>query len=71
MSKNSFEIIHCSECIHRPVAELSKSLNVHFIKAPKIEDIYDDLTCPFLCDDTYYNSMPKDNFFCAYGERGK
>lgn len=69
MSENNFEIIHCNECIHRPVTELSKSLNVQFIKAPKIEDIYDDLTCPFLCDDIYYNSMPKDDFFCGYGER--
>ena len=57
------EVVRCKECIHRPIIEFDK------IKAPKIEDIYDDLTCPFLCDDTYYNRMPKDDFFCAYGDK--
>lgn len=69
MKETVNEIIRCKECVHRPIMELSKSLNVQFIKAPKIEDIYDDFTCPFLCDDTYYSRMPKDDFFCGYGER--
>lgn len=69
MIEDNYEIVYCKECVHRPVIKLNKDLSMQFIKAPKIEDIYDDFTCPFLCDDTYYNSMPKDDFFCAYGER--
>lgn len=69
MKKDDHEIVQCKECVHRPVIELNKDLSVQLIKPPKIEDIYDDFTCPFLCDDAYYNSMPKDDFFCAYGER--
>ena len=63
MKETINEVIRCKECAHRPIIEFDK------IKPPKIEDIYDDLTCPFLCDDIYYNSMPKDDFFCGYGER--
>lgn len=25
-------------------------------------------SCPFLCDDCYYNKMPDDDFYCGYWE---
>ena len=49
-------IIKCKDCIHRP----------------KQEDgdlIFPDWKCPFRCPDDYYSTMPKDNFFCANGEK--
>ena len=59
------EIIYCKDCIHRPYIENEK------VKEPKDIDGYTDYTCPLCCDDSYYNRMPADDFFCAYGEKRK
>lgn len=57
-------VIRCRDCKHRP---------------EKVEesDEYDmdtdlefpDEVCPCQCDDYYYSWMPKDDWFCASGER--
>ena len=30
---------------------------------------WDDMICPYLCEDSFYNWMPEDDFFCKRGER--
>lgn len=56
------EIIRCKDCKHRPIEKDGE------IMPPK-EDDWNDWKCPCLCDDYFYSWMPKDNFFCASGER--
>ena len=56
------EIIHCKDCIHRPI-----------IDDPDAKDgfglLFPDFRCPCRCDDGYYSWMPNDNWFCGNGER--
>lgn len=55
------EVVRCKDCVHRPTVEdpEKRGFNVHFP---------DDM-CPCQCDDGWYNWYPKDDWFCAYGER--
>lgn len=53
------EIVMCKDCKHRPIEKDGE------IMPPK----EDDWKCPCLCDDYFYSWRPKDNFFCASGER--
>lgn len=53
------EIVRCKDCKHRPIEKFDG------IIPPK----KDDWKCPCLCDDYFYSWRPKDNFFCANGER--
>ena len=53
------EIVRCKDCKHRPIEKDGE------IMPPK----EDDWKCPCLCDDYFYSWRPKDNFFCASGER--
>lgn len=53
------EIVTCKDCKHRPIEKDGE------IRPPK----EDDWKCPCLCDDYFYSWRPKDNFFCANGER--
>lgn len=53
------EIIRCKDCKHRPIRKDGD------IVPPK----EDDWKCPCLCDDYYYSRIPRDDFFCANGER--
>ena len=59
------EIIKCKDCIHRPI------FNGKEVVPP--QNIYgrDDMTCSFLREDSYYNCMPSDHFFCFSGEKKK
>lgn len=72
-------LVRCRECKHRPVKSPDKKGRL-WITAPRIdnEDCLSafvptvgefDLTCPYLCDDPYYNRMPDDNYYCSRGER--
>ena len=56
-------VVRCIECVHRPIKEDGD------IRPPKIDKIYDDLECPYLCEDGYYSKMPLDNGFCHNGEK--
>lgn len=64
---NAVEVVRCKECIHRPYVVPAKyNSRGQCEKYSYIESI-DDI-CPYLCDDAWYNRVPEDNFFCAYGE---
>ena len=54
-------VVRCKDCKHRPIAEDD------YISEPG--EIYSDYTCPYLCDDCWYNRMPEDSWFCNHGER--
>lgn len=56
------ELVTCKDCKHRPIEKDGD------IMPPK-EDDWNDWKCPCLCDDYFYSRIPKDNFFCANGER--
>ena len=68
------QVIRCKDCKHRPVydeqkREMPPRLNIEYDEdgEPWIWD--DDMTCPYLCGDSYYNQMPDDEQFCDRGER--
>ena len=54
------EVVRCKECKHRPHKDEDG-----YVWSPS----WDDLICPCLCDDSYYNWIPEDDFFCKRGER--
>lgn len=59
------ELIKCKECKHKPVKEDADGVDWGFnIVAPEGSSI-----CPCIVDDGWYSWMPKDDFFCGYGER--
>ena len=61
----SIDIDFCKDCKHRPVKEDADGADFGFnIIAPEGSN-----RCPCLVDDGWYSWMPKDNFFCGYGER--
>ena len=63
-------IIRCRECKHRP--RRSKEDDLVYAPYNITEDgrvtEEEDSTCPYLCDNEYYNSIPADDFYCKYGE---
>lgn len=61
-------VTRCKDCVHRPYVVPAKyNSRGQCEKYSRVEAI-DDL-CPYICDDAWYNNVPEDNFFCAYGER--
>ena len=54
------EIVRCKDCIHRPTGTGAN----HDLEFP-------DYVCPCQCEDFWYSWMPKDDWFCASGERGE
>ena len=63
---NAIDIVRCKECKHRPVKEDADGENYGF---NLIEPTNGDERCPCLVEDGWYSWMPKDNFYCGYGER--
>ena len=58
------EVVRCKDCIHRPsriygAGNDREGFNLEF----------PDDWCPMQCEDGWYNRMPRDDFFCSYGER--
>lgn len=55
------DLVRCKDCKHRP------------IKPDDYENGFDlefpDGKCPCQCDDGWYSWYPKDDWFCADGER--
>lgn len=51
------EVVRCKDCKHRP-----KGTDRHDLEFP-------DYVCPCQCEDYWYSWMPKDDWFCADGER--
>lgn len=60
----SIDIVRCKECKHRPIKEDVDGEDYGFNVIPN-----KDARCPCLVEDGWYSWMPKDNFFCGYGER--
>lgn len=62
------EVVRCRDCKHRPVVTDESHPYGFGLACPK-EGAYQDVTCPYLCDDGYYNRMPADDWYCAEGKR--
>ena len=60
-------IVRCGECKHRPHLNNADGAEYGFNVVNDNGD--SDGVCPCLCEDGWYSWMPKDNFFCGYGER--
>lgn len=62
----NINVIRCKDCIHAPLPGIA---NGGFdLEWPKIDGIYEDCTCPYYCDDGWYNIRPDPNGFCDRGE---
>ena len=61
---DAVEVVRCKDCKHRPITE-----DFWGIIGPEDENGELDYTCPFLCSDPFYSKIPKDEFYCACGER--
>ncbi len=72
LKSNVNPLIRCKDCKHKPYLAKRKFDGVEAIFRPLKENPEyegeEDMTCPFLCDDCYYDRVPLDDFFCAYGE---
>lgn len=62
----SIDIVFCKECKHRPVKEDADGENYGF---NLIKPNDGDGRCPCLVSDGWYSWMPRDDFYCGYGER--
>lgn len=51
-------VVRCRDCKHKPSGNGAN----HNVEFP-------DGICPCQCEDYWYSWIPKDNFFCAWGER--
>ena len=58
---NHGELIRCKDCKHRPTDPENKR-DGQYLEFP-------DAVCPCQIGDNWYSWMPKDNWFCADGER--
>lgn len=55
------EIVRCKDCMHRPKDPESKGVGQSLV--------FPDDVCPCQIGDNWYSWMPKDDWFCADGER--
>lgn len=55
---DAVEVVRCKDCKHKPSGTGAN----HDVKFP-------DEICPCQCEDYWYSWIPKDDFFCAFGER--
>ena len=55
------KIIRCKDCKHRPTDQENEGLGQSLV--------FPDDTCPCQIGDNWYSWMPKDDWFCADGER--
>lgn len=62
----SIDLVRCKECKHRPIKEDPNGENYGFNLIASIEG---DERCPCLVSDGWYSWMPKDDFYCGFGER--
>lgn len=53
------ELVLCKNCKHRPIKTDDEGMEYEF----------PDEKCPCQCEDYWYSWMPKDDWFCAEGER--
>jgi hypothetical protein len=62
------EVVRCKNCKHRPVVVNPSRPYGFGLAGPGSDPFGRDETCPYLCDDGYYNRMPDDDGFCNLGE---
>lgn len=62
------EVVRCKNCKHRPVVVNPSRPYGFGLAGPGSDPFSRDETCPYLCDDGYYNRMPDDDGFCNLGE---
>lgn len=62
----AIDIVQCKECKHRPVKDDPNGENYGF---NLIEPKNGNKRCPCLIEDGWYSWMPKDDFYCGFGER--
>lgn len=62
---SAINLIKCKECKHRPIKEDADGKNYGF---NLIKPNNEDTCCPCLISDGWYSWMPKDDFYCGYGE---
>ena len=55
---DAVQIVRCKECKHKPTWDHNS------IEFP-------DDKCPCQCEDCFYSWIPKDDWYCANGERRK
>lgn len=62
---NLVEVVRCKECKHRPIKEDpdGEDYGFNIIKPNGPE------RCPCLVEDGWYSWMPKNDFYCGFGER--
>ena len=59
----SVKVVRCKDCKHRPHLENENGSDYGF-------NVSGDEMCPCVNnDDGWYSWMPKDNFYCGFGER--
>lgn len=51
-------IVRCKDCKHKPYGTGANH-----------DLVFPDEVCPCQCEDYWYSWMPKDDWFCANGER--
>lgn len=67
MTAPSIDIVFCKECRHRPIKEDADGDDYGFnVIAPNSDE-----RCPCLVEDGWYSWIPKDDFYCGYGESKK
>ena len=66
------ELIRCKDCKHRP-----HKTKDGYTRSPRVQvGVYawgepeydDDLTCPYVCEDTWYSCVPDDEQYCDRAE---
>lgn len=66
------ELIRCKGCKHRP-----HKTKDGYTRSPRVQvGVYawgepeydDDLTCPYVCEDTWYSCVPDDEQYCDRAE---
>ena len=71
------EIIRCKDCKHRPAFRYDDDGD-RYVEGPRYPEtlknghtfMFEDGTCPCVNEwDSYFSYIPKDDWFCANGER--
>ena len=63
--KEEPQIVRCKDCKHRPELKLYSDRNGNYTAV----EFPDGSKCPCQCEDFFYSWYPKDDWFCADGER--
>ena len=59
------ELVRCKDCKHRPELKLYSDRHGNYTAV----EFPDGSKCPCQCEDFFYSWYPKDDWFCADGER--